>query len=185
MNISKIFVIMALALVVNPAFAQEIRTSDTPGMIVISGHGEVIAPPDQAIVTSGVITQGATAREALEANTKAMASLVNLIQSHGVLDKDIQTSGFNVQPQYVYDHKPAADGYQRSPRIAAYQVSNDVSVRIKDLDSLGIILDGMVREGANSINGISFSVGETNDFLDDARAQAFADAKRKADIGYS
>ena len=150
--------------------------------LTLSGHGEAFVSPDQAVVTSGVVTSAPTARDALAANTRDMASLVDLIRSFGVEDRDIQTSGFSVSPEYVYSNEPNSNGYQKPPKIVSYRVSNNVTVRVRDLEDLGAILDGMVAEGANAIDGVQFSVGETGKLLDEARRKAFADAKRKADI---
>ena len=75
-----------------PAFA---------GSITIDGTGEVTAKPDMAIINSGVTTQGATAREALDANTTAMGELIAALKASGIEARDIQTSGFSVNPDYV------------------------------------------------------------------------------------
>ena len=83
-------------------------------MISIQGKGEVVATPDTASVTAGVTTQGETAREALDANTKAMADLIATAQSGQIDAKDIQTSGFSVNPQYVYPEQ-ARDGTCAAP----------------------------------------------------------------------
>lgn len=170
---------MALMMTMTVAMAQEVAPVPT---LAISGHGEAFASPDQAVVTSGVVTSAPTARDALAANTRDMASLVELIRSYGVEERDIQTSGFSVSPEYVYSNEPNSNGYQKPPKIVSYRVSNNVTVRVRNLEDLGAILDGMVAEGANAIDGVQFSVGETGKLLDEARRDAFADAKRKAEI---
>lgn len=149
--------------------------------ISLQGHGEISAKPDTAMVNSGVTTQARTAREALDANTSAMADLVAALKAAGIEAKDIQTSGFSVNPQYVYP-KPREDGSSLPPTISGYQVVNSVTVKVTKLDELGAILDKMVTVGANTINGIAFSVDDPAKLYDEARRQAFKDARHKADI---
>lgn len=169
---------LATALSAAPALAQDASR----GTISISGLGEVSAAPDTAFVTSGVTTQGLTAREALDANTKAMAELIETLKAAGIEARDIQTSGFSVNPNYVYSDARDANGYQLPPRIAGYQVFDTVNVRVRALDSLGAVLDKAVTVGANTINGVTFSVADPSRLYDDARKAAFADARRKAEL---
>lgn len=160
-----------------PALAQDVRG---PGTISVEGVGEVTSAPDIAYINSGVTTQGATAREALDANSAAMAELMTTLKAAGIADRDIQTSGFSVQPNYVYTDARDANGYTLPPKIAGYQVFNTVTVRVRALDSLGTILDQSVSVGANTVNGISFGVADPSKLLDDARKKAFDDALAKA-----
>ncbi len=152
------------------------------GTITIEGRGEVLAAPDMAQINSGVTTQGATAREALDANTAAMADLVAELKAAGIEARDIQTSGFSVNPNYVYTEERDANGYSLPPRINGYQVSNTVTVTVRALDSLGSILDKSVTVGANTINGVTFGVADPSELYDDARKAAFADARAKAEL---
>lgn len=162
-----------------PAIAQD---STLPGTILIEGHGEVVAAPDTAFITSGVTTQGATAREALDANTRAMNELIATLKAAGIEPRDIQTSGFSVNPNYVYSDARDENGYTLPPKINGYQVYNTVTVRVRDLPSLGAVLDKAVTVGANTINGISFSVDDPSELYDKARKAAFADARAKAEL---
>jgi hypothetical protein len=152
------------------------------GTIVIEGRGEVLAAPDMAQISSGVTTQGATAREALDANTDAMTDLIAEFKASGVEARDIQTSGFSVNPNYVYTDERDANGYSLPPKINGYQVSNTVTVTVRELDNLGAILDKSVTVGANTINGVSFSVADPSSLYDEARKAAFADARAKAEL---
>lgn len=180
-----------LMLSVAPAtFAQEtaVPSAAVPqqtiekGTMDIQASGDVIATPDMAQVTSGVVTDGDTAREALSANTAAMSELINVLKGAGIEDRDIQTSNFNVSPQYVYSNRKDDNGYDLPPKIVGYRVSNGVSVRVRNLDSLGDVLDKAVTVGANSISGISFGVNETSDLLNTARETAMAAAIAKANL---
>ncbi|MHA6297524.1 SIMPL domain-containing protein [Devosia sp. CAU 1758] len=152
------------------------------GTIAIEGRGEVRAAPDMATINSGVTSQGATAREALDANTAAMSELIATLKQAGIEARDIQTSGFSVNPNYVYSDERDANGYSLPPRINGYQVSNSVTVVVRDLEDLGAILDQSVTVGANTVNGVSFSVADPSELLDEARKAAFANARDKAEL---
>jgi uncharacterized protein YggE len=158
----------------SPAFAA--------GSMQMTGHGEIQATPDTAFVTSGVTSQGATARDALDANTKDMAALMDVLKQSGIADEDIQTSGFAVNPNYVYSDARDANGYQLPPKIVGYTVTNAVTVHVRDLNGLGTMLDKEVGVGANTINGITFAVDDPSSIYAEARKAAFADAKAKADL---
>jgi hypothetical protein len=164
------FALIATAL---PAYA---------GTIAIEGRGEVRAAPDMATINSGVTTQGATAREALDANTAAMSELIAALKEAGIEARDIQTSGFSVNPNYVYSDARDELGYSLPPKINGYQVSNSVTVVVRDLEELGSILDRSVTVGANTVNGVSFSVADPSELLNEARRIAFTDAREKAEL---
>lgn len=145
-----------------------------------NGEGIAYATPDIAVVSIGVTTRGATAAEALSANSADLAKVIESIRGEGVEDKDIGTSGLNIHPVY---EKPAKDAPQtEAPKIIGYNVSNEVRVTIRDLESSGSILDKVVSAGANQMNGISFDNADRSVSQDDAIKAAIADAKRKGEI---
>lgn len=164
------------------AIAASLATPAFAGTISIEGRGEVSAAPDMATISSGVTTQGGTAREALDANTKAMADLIAELKAAGIEARDIQTSGFSVNPNYVYTDERDANGYSLPPKINGYQVSNTVSVLVRNLAELGTILDKSVTVGANTVNGVTFAVADPSELYDEARKAAFADAREKAEL---
>jgi uncharacterized protein YggE len=171
-----------LAVLLPFAFAVGLALPAHAGTISIEGRGEVLAAPDTAQITSGVTTQGTTAREALDANTAAMTDLIAELKSSGITARDIQTSGFSINPNYVYTDERDANGYTLPPRINGYQVSNTVTVVVRQLDTLGAILDKSVTIGANTVNGVSFSVADPSTHYNEARKAAFADARAKAEL---
>ena len=136
--------------------------ADAPRIATMSleATATVKAAPDMASVTTGVTTNALTAREALDANNAAMSRLMEMIKASGVADKDMQTSDFSVQPQYVYSEKTDANGYRLPPKIVGYEVANTLTVNLRELDSLGPVLDQMVSAGSNTIGGISFAVSD-------------------------
>ena len=145
----------------------------------LSGHGEVSAKPDIAIVRLGVEKQAREARAALRAASEAMTAVFAVLKERwNVAEKDMMTSGFSVTPQYVYPKK----SYEREqgPRLVGYRVSEMLTVRVRDLKALGGILDDMVRSGSNRISGISFAIDDPRPLRDEARRRAVRDALRKA-----
>jgi uncharacterized protein len=159
-----------------PGLAVEMK--DLPPSVSVTGEGHAFAKPDQAQISMGVVSDAKTAAVALKTNTDKMNSLMSTLKSKGIAEKDILTSNFSVNPQYRYDN---INGQQR-PSIVGYQVSNEVHVKIRNLPTLGDILDAVITAGANNVNGISFSLAEPDSVLDQARQKAMADAKRKAEL---
>jgi len=175
MRLSTALISLTLATALaSPAFAA--------GTMQMSGHGEIMAKPDTAYVTSGVTSQAATAKDALAANTADMTALIGVLKDAGVAEEDIQTSGFAVNPNYIYSDQRDANGYQLPPKISGYTVTNSVTVHVRDLSILGTMLDKEVSVGANTINGINFAVEDPSALYDEARKAAFTDAKGKADL---
>ncbi len=164
------------------ALATALASPALAGSIAMTGHGEITAAPDTAFVTSGVTSQGMTAKEALDANNTDMAKLIETLKAAGITSADIQTSGFSVNPNYVYSDARDANGYQLPPKIVGYTVSNNVTVHVRDLAGLGAVLDQAVTVGANTISGINFAVDDPTDLYDQARRLAFEDAARKAGL---
>jgi uncharacterized protein len=145
--------------------------------ISLTGHGEVRATPDLAIINMGVLSSALTAREALDANTKAMTDLMNVLKTANVESKDISTSNFNVNPRYDYGQNNG-----QPPKVTGYDVTNSVSVTVRKLESLGGLLDKAVSSGSNQISGIMFSVSNPKAAQDEARKEAVLDAKQKAEL---
>jgi uncharacterized protein len=155
-----------------PVVAEEAKMVRT---ISISGHGEARAVPDLAIISIGVTTQGESARDALDGNTKSMTALMDMLRKSGIEARDIATSNFSVGPRYEYKDN-------QLPKVVGYDVNNMVTITVRKIEDLGGLLDVAVSSGSNTINGISFSVSKPDAMLDDARKEAVADARRKAEI---
>jgi uncharacterized protein len=146
--------------------------------VEVSGEGSVSAAPDFAEVTLGVTSTGKSAGDAVAANAKAANALVSLIKTEGVAPADIQTSTVSVSPIF----SQPLPNQQTAPTVTGYSVSNNVSVRVRDIPRLGALLDKAVTAGANSIYGIGFGHNDPSTLLDKARPLAVADARRKAEI---
>jgi uncharacterized protein YggE len=132
-------------------------------------------PPDLAEVEAGVTSDAKTAREASETNNATMGKLLLALKAAGIDARDIQTSRLSLQPQ----NAPNRAG---SAAITGYRASNRVTVRLRDVSKVAGTIDLLVGAGANDIGGINFMVSQASKLLDDARTQAVADARRKAEI---
>jgi uncharacterized protein len=157
-----------------PAAAEEAKL---PRVISISGHGEVRGRPDIAVVTIGVLRSAESAREALDANNAAMAEIIKALESAGIAGSDIQTTNFAVNPRYNYSSSSG-----EPPKASGYDVSNNVTVTVRKLETLGAVLDQAVSSGSNQINGVMFSFAKPGPMQDEARKLAVEDAKRKAGL---
>jgi len=165
-----------------PAFAQESPPPPhaRPATITLSGEGSVFAEPDMATLSAGVVTQADTARAALDANNEAVGKVLDAFRKAGIADRDLQTNGFSVQPRMVYPDQSKGDA--KPPHIAGYEVRNNVSVKVRDLDKLGAVLDAAVTSGGNQIDGLSFGISKEDTLTDEARKKAVADARHKAEL---
>jgi uncharacterized protein YggE len=178
---NKLCAFLVLVLILFTSSMAMAQAPDRPGTktpsITVVGTGEAYGKPDIAHAQVGVVTDGATAAEALRKNNEAMNRLIAMLRKRGIEDRDFQTARFNVSPQYRYDKTQ-----QEPPRIAGYQVTNEVHVKIRKISALGEFLDETVSLGANQIRGISFDVSEPAKLFDEARRKAMADAQHRAGI---
>ena len=152
--------------------------SDFPPAISVTGEASISVPPDRAEIDAGVTTDARTAREASDANNGAMGKLIAALKGFGIDGKDMQTSRLSLQPQY----STPASNRPGQASIVGYRASNRVAIRLKDVAKVAGVIDTLVSAGANDIGNINFTVSNASKLLDDARDQAVADARRKAEI---
>jgi uncharacterized protein len=162
-----------------PAGAQAQQASITQSIagtrLDISATGDVTRVPDIAIITAGVVTRSATAGAALQQAAVRMNRVVAALKRAGVDDRDIQTSNINLNPEYTYANN-------QPPKLNGYTASNQLTIRFRDIANSGKILDALVAEGANQINGPSLTIDKPEAALDEARARAVAVARARADL---
>ncbi|MBY3133025.1 MULTISPECIES: SIMPL domain-containing protein [Rhizobium] len=159
-----------------PAFAQEAKPREP--VISVTGDGESSVAPDMAVVNLAVVKQAKTAREALDENNKAMNDVLAALKSGGIAERDLQTSGFSIQPQYNYPQP--VDGQQQQPQLIGYQTINSVTVRLRDLAKLGAVIDQSVTLGINQGGEIQFTNDKPDAAIEEARKAAVADAVKRA-----
>lgn len=145
-------------------------------IVTVSATATVAAKPDQARITSGVVSEAETARDALSKNSDAMKKVIGELKAAGISAEDIQTSSFNVEPVTVYGRENVP------PKITGYRVSNQVTVIVRALEKVGDVLDKLVSVGANAIGGLAFEVSNADTLKDEARKDAMANALRRAKL---
>jgi uncharacterized protein YggE len=141
----------------------------------INATGEVTRVPDVAVISAGVVTRAATAGSAIQDNSARMERVIAALKAAGVADRDVQTSSINLNPEYRY-------GENQPPKLVGYSVSNTVSIRFRDIRNSGKILDALVTEGANQINGPTLTIDKPESALDEARMNAIANGKARAEL---
>lgn len=159
-----------------PALASAADVSNAP-RIIVSGQGESSVTPDIALLSLSVMREAKAAREALDANNDAMAAVIAAMKSLGVADRDLQTAGIQINPRYNFTNNP--DGSQNA-ELVAYQVVNTLSVRVRDIDKAGEVLDKAVSLGVNQGGSIAFTNDDPAAALNEARKKAVADAIDRA-----
>ena len=152
-----------------PVFAQPVAGT----RLDVSVTGEATRVPDVAIINAGVVTRAASARAALQQNADRMARVRAALKAAGIADRDIQTSNISLNPEYRYVQN-------QPPRLAGYTASNQVNVRFRDIGKTGDILDALVAEGANQINGPSLTIDKPEEAMDEARTKALALGRARA-----
>jgi uncharacterized protein len=158
------------------ADAQNVTQSTLSGTrLEISVRGEVKRVPDVAVISTGVITQSADAATVMRDNAARMARVLSALKRAGVADKDVTTSAVNLSPQYRYNNN-------QPPVITGYQANNQVTVRFRDITRSGAILDALVKEGSNEINGPSLTIDKPEAALDEARIAAITAGRARAEV---
>ena len=164
----------------------------TSALLSLSAEGRSNRTPDLAVFSAGVVTNGVTAAEALGANSRQMDRVVAALKRSGIADRDIQTSAISLSPRW---NNPEAEAQRiaretrqpyvpatEAPRIIGYEARNSVQVRVRRLGEMGKIIDTLVAAGANEVNGPSFTLDDQSGALDEARTEAVAVGKERAEI---
>lgn len=148
--------------------------AEQPHTISVNGAGVAYGKPDIAVAQIGVETRNADPSRAVSDNTEKMTAVIAEMKKLGIEDKDIQTSNFSVYAQQNYDD-------QGKPTDYTYIADNIVSITVRDLSKVGDALGRAVAAGANSINGVSFTVSDRTALESEARDKAMVDAKSRAE----
>src|SRR5438270_2949024 len=155
----------------SPSITQTIAGS----RLDISSTGEVTRVPDVAIISAGVVSRSATATGALQDAANRMQRVLAALKRAGVEDRDVQTSNISLNPEYRYvENQP--------PQLTGYTASNQLTIRFRDIRNSGKILDALVSQGANQINGPNLTIDKPEAALDEARARAVAAGRARAEL---
>ena len=165
------FFVIVLTLCAGIGFAEE-RARD----IVVSGEGVATAAPDMATIRIGVSREARLAGDAMRLTSEAIGAVLAHLDVAGIAARDVQTTNISLNPRYERTN----DG--RPPRVTGYIAANDLAVRVRDLGVLGEILDAVISEGANAMNGIFFAVADPGPLETAARRAAVSDAREKAEV---
>jgi hypothetical protein len=166
---------LLIAAVVAPtATVAQTQSADTPPpSISVTGTGRVKAEPDVADINLGVTKQADDAQTAASEAATTMAAVIAALQAAGIADADIQTTTISLNPVYDYNDNP--------PEIEGWEATNLVNVTVRDITTVGAVVDAATAAGATNINGITFRVDDPTAAEAEARAAAVADARAKAD----
>lgn len=142
-------------------------------VITVTGSGEVNVVPDIGYINVGVRSRGATVSEAISVNNESANAIKASLLEQGVAEEDIQTSNFNVYQQSDYD-------FQGNPTDTYFMVENSVYVTVRQIESMGEVLDAVAKGGANNIYGVNFDVQDKTEALSTARELAVQSAQVQA-----
>ena len=169
---------LAAAALAAPAVAQQapaITQTIAGTRVDITATGEVTRVPDVAIINAGVVSRSPTASGAIQDSASRMEKVLAALKRAGVADRDIQTSSVSLNPEYRYPEN-------QPQQLVGYTASNSVSIRFRDIRNSGKILDALVGEGANQINGPNLTIDNPDQALDEARAKAIAIGRARAEL---
>jgi uncharacterized protein YggE len=141
-------------------------------VITFFGQGEVLVKPDLAIINFAVVSERETVTEAMEENTETMNAIIEFIKEQGIEERDLRTLAFRIHPSYEWI---------RDRRVfVGYEVNQSLEVRIRDIDKIGVIIEGAIRYGANRVERLQFTVDDKEGLKEEARNKAITAAKEKA-----
>ena len=171
-----------LALLLTAASLAPAAAHDQPEKrtISLSATGTIKTAPDMVEIATGVTSEAASARAALDKNTQAMTKVIETLKGEGIEPKDIQTANFSVGP--IYEQRPYDGSEGKAPVVVGYRVTNQVRITLRDTGKLGAILDKVVSLGANQIDSIEFGVSEPEALKDEARKLALKNVTDNAKL---
>lgn len=143
--------------------------------VSLAAYGETKVAPDQATINLGVMTEAASAQEAMAQNATRMNQVMAALKKGGIAARDIQTSQLSLEPQYHYEQN-------QPPRLTGYRATNQVTVTVRDLTRLGSAVDAVVSAGANQVGGISFGLADPTAAENAAREKAVKALADKAEL---
>jgi len=151
--------------------------------LTINAEAKINVAPDIAYISAGVTEERATASEAMSAQAAAMNGVFSALEKAGIAAKDMQTSGLSLYPRYDYLEVTQRDGSVRGEqKLAGYVASNNITARVRKLDTLGATIDSLVKAGGNTFSGVTFALDNDKDLKNQARTQAMKEALAKAEL---
>lgn len=169
-----------LLIVLIAYFALNIKNKleETENILTVSETGTVYTKPDLAVASFSVLTEAATVAEATKENASKMNSVISFVKEQGAEEKDLKTTAFNIYPRYEWRD---AETYSGKRVLVGYEVRQSLEVKIRDLEKVGAIIEGSTSAGANEVSDLQFTVENQEDLKKQAREEAIAKAKSKAE----
>ncbi len=149
------------------------RPADVRDTFTIEGEGKVSGAPTLAEISFGLLSEGADVARIQQENTQKVNAMVAAVKQMGITEKDIQTSQYSINPKYDYK-----DG---TSKIVGYQVSQSVSLKLRDLSKIGDVLTKVGQMGGNQVSGPTFTIDDPSSLKQEARMKALEDARKKAE----
>lgn len=177
---SVIFAALLALAPATPLWAQEPASqaaAQTPAQIAVTGEGVVMAAPDMATISLGVTQTAKTAKEAMDLTNTELAKVLENLKAAGIEGRDLQTSGLSLNR-----NSDSSYSSSESAKSEGFTARNQLTVTVRQIDTLGAILDAAVKDGANTLNNVQFGVADPAPLLDEARLRAVADARHRADV---
>jgi uncharacterized protein YggE len=163
-----------LVLLVSTPFVAASDTRPTPS-VTVTGNGKIVYIPDIGYIRVGISSNGLTTAEAWKKNEEIVKKIFAELKKLGVEEKDLKTGNLSVQPRY--SQKP-----KEEPKFLGYTVTYELNVTVRKLGQMGALLDAMVDAGANREMNISFGCSKMDELIEQARAKAVADARKRANL---
>lgn len=157
-----------------------------PTTISVHGEGEVLAKPDVGSFSFSVRAEGKDAGEAQSKSAESINAIMGFLKESGVEEKDIKNTNYYLSPKYSYEYdmRPCAYGYcpPSEPKIDGYEVTQTITVKVRDLSKTGTLVSGVGERGATDMSSLEFTIDDSSTLKAQAREKAIADAREKAKV---
>ncbi len=164
------------------AYQSRLLDQQNVNQITVSGAGKVYAKPDVAIISLGVTNTASTVTDVTKNNADKMNAVIEAVKKLGVEEKDIETTNYNLSPNYENRAVSMMYPYNGSTgKIVSYTLSQNIQVKIRDFDKISDILSQGTSQGANLVGNLQFTIDDPEQFKDQARAKAIEQAKTNAE----
>lgn len=171
-----VLVVLGLFLIVGGRSVWKTSASAYPARTIsVAAEGKTVVAPDIASLSFSVVSQGKDPVKLQEDNNTKINKALDFVKAQGINAKDIKTADYNLSPNYHWDEKT------RISSIDGYTLNQSVVIKVRDLSKVAVLLGGLPSLGINQIGGVSFSIDDQDKFLNQAREEAFAKARAKAD----
>lgn len=152
-------------------------------VITVSGEGEIFAVPDTAEFTFTILEEAKTSAEVQKSATDKANEAIKALTEKGIEEKDIKTIGYNLYPKYEWttDYSCVRYPCDKNQKQVGFELSQSITVKVRDIDKAGELLELVTGKGVSSVSGLTFTVADEDSIQAEVRKIAIDDAKAKAD----